>query len=229
MQKNTQTFGLEALARSLKIFFFLLYHQFAWGYDWVAALVSVGKWNQWVFAALPYLQGPRVLELGHGPGHLQAAMLAQGLQAIGLDQSRQMGALARRNIRKSANKTAPNGYAQNPRLVRGVGQALPFPGHSFHSIVATFPTPYIFEASALEEIYRLLIPGGRLIVLLSATITGRTAAQRAAEFLFRVTGQASGPSQEALLPFTQAGLTAELRWIKTDASQILLILAEKPA
>ncbi len=229
MGKNVQSSGFKALARGLKIFFFLLYHQFAWGYDWVAAVVSLGKWNQWVLTALPYLRGPRVLELGHGPGHLQVAMLARGLQAVGLDQSRQMGALARRTIHKGTSKTAPNGYAQSPKLVRATGQALPFPMHAFHSIVATFPTPYIFEASTLAEVQRLLVPGGRLIVLLSATVTGQTAAQRAAGFLFRVTGQAGDPPDEALLPFTQAGLAAEIHWIKANAGQILMILAVKPA
>ena len=34
----------------------LLYHPLAWSYDWVAALVSAGKWRDWVLTSLPYLK-----------------------------------------------------------------------------------------------------------------------------------------------------------------------------
>ena len=63
----------------LRFFFHLLYHQFAWTYDWVAAGVSLGRWNEWVRSILPYMQEGRILELGHGPGHLQAELLKTGL------------------------------------------------------------------------------------------------------------------------------------------------------
>ena len=63
----------------LKISFHLLYHQLAWVYDWIAALVSCGLWNTWVVQALPYLEGPLVLELGPGPGHMQAALRRMGV------------------------------------------------------------------------------------------------------------------------------------------------------
>ena len=88
--------GYRYLAASLNTFFHLLYHQFAWTYDWVAAIVSLGRWKDWISATLPYLDGPLVLEIGHGPGHLQVALQAKGIQAVGLDASAQMGRQADR-------------------------------------------------------------------------------------------------------------------------------------
>ena len=59
------------MTRFLRFFFRHFYHEFAWTYDFVAAVVSIGRWNQWIDSALPFVQGRRVLEIGHGPGHLQ--------------------------------------------------------------------------------------------------------------------------------------------------------------
>ncbi len=75
-------------------FFKLLYHQFAWSYDWVSGAVSLGNWNSWTRAALPYLQGPRVLELGFGPGHLQVALQKREIWSVGIDESWQMASQA---------------------------------------------------------------------------------------------------------------------------------------
>jgi 2-polyprenyl-3-methyl-5-hydroxy-6-metoxy-1,4-benzoquinol methylase len=87
------------LAVLMRNFFALLYHQFAWTYDFVAAVVSLGMWKQWVSSTLPYLDGPRVLEIGHGPGHLLLALAEKGLKATGLDESRWMGKIALKKIR----------------------------------------------------------------------------------------------------------------------------------
>ena len=62
---------LTSLRRNLLLrFFHLLYHQLAWAYDAVSAAVSLGRWQDWGAAALPFVNGASVLELGHGPGHL---------------------------------------------------------------------------------------------------------------------------------------------------------------
>src|SRR5688572_31722362 len=86
------------IRRFMRVFFRLLYHPFAFTYDLVAAAVSFGHWRDWVMSVLPFIQGTRVLELGHGPGHLQHALLNRGLFTVGLDESAQMGLLARRRL-----------------------------------------------------------------------------------------------------------------------------------
>src|ERR1044071_5715646 len=82
----------------LKVFFQLLYHQFAFTYDLVAATVSFNRWKDWVLSVLPFIEGKRLLEMGHGPGHLQRILLSQNLLTVGIDESAQMGRLAKRNL-----------------------------------------------------------------------------------------------------------------------------------
>ena len=82
----------------MKVFFNLLYHQFAWTYEWVADLVSIGRWKTWVNMVLPYLDEAKVLELGCGPGHLQSVYSIEGSVIFGLDASWQMLRQAKRNL-----------------------------------------------------------------------------------------------------------------------------------
>ena len=211
---------LRALAALLRIFFALLYHQFAWTYDLVAAVVSLGLWKGWLLRALPYLEGPRVLELGHGPGHLQTALHQKGLHAFGLDRSRQMGRQAQRRLRRAG---------QLPQLVNGAAQNLPYGAATFQQVAATFPTEYIADPLTLAEIYRVLTPGGAAIILPLAWIKGQNAPQRLAAWLFRVTGQAPDWDGRFLEPFRQAGFQVSLEWLEHKFSILLVIRAVKPA
>ena len=190
----------------------------AWTYDWVAAIVSVGKWNTWVLSVLPDLPGPRILELGHGPGHLQIPLARQKITTYGLDQSRQMGRIAQRKLRTLNYKSL---------LVNGVAQHLPYRDQAFNQVVSTFPTPYIFDTQTLKEIFRVLIPGGMLIVIPSAWITGSSLVDRIAASAFRLLGQAPDLEDSALQPFLDAGFTPTIDRRKLSSSEILVIRAFK--
>jgi len=207
------------LARAMRAFFYLLYQPLAWSYDLVAALVSVGRWRAWVLAVLPYLEGPRLLELGHGPGHLQAALNERGFFALGIDASRQMGRQTRKRLRRK-------GYM--PRVVTGYAQHLPFAANTFTSIVATFPTEYITQPETLAEAYRALQSGGTLVVLPAAWITGKRLLERGAAALFRVTGQAPDWDERWLEPFSRAGFRPRAEMITRQSWELVVILAEKP-
>lgn len=207
----------------LRFFFFHFYHAFAWTYDIVSWVVSVGRWREWLLTALPYLQGPRVLELGHGPGHLQVALGQKGLTVLGLDESRQMGRMALGRLTRLRLPAA---------LVRSHAQSLPFGADCFDSVVATFPTNYIFEHRTLHDVFRVLRPGGRLVVVPMAWIIGHSLFDRAAVWLFRVTGQA-GVLTESLkeriqIPFAQAGFRVRVETVQKRSSTVLVIVAEKP-
>lgn len=207
----------------LRFFFFHFYHAFAWTYDIVSWVVSVGRWREWLLTALPYLQGPRVLELGHGPGHLQVALGQKGLTVLGLDESRQMGRMAFGRLTRLRLPAA---------LVRGHAQSLPFGADCFDNVVATFPTNYIFEQRTLHDVFRVLRPGGRLVVVPMAWINGQSPPDRAAVWLFRVTGQA-GVLTESLkeqiqVPFAQSGFRVWVATVAKRSSTVLIIVAEKP-
>lgn len=209
--------------RLLRFFFYHFYHAFAWSYDFVAAVVSVGRWNDWVLTALEYLDGPRVLEIGHGPGHLQVAMRHRGLAAFGLDESRQMGRMAFSRLKRDALPQA---------LSCGYAQLMPFETGCFDNVVATFPSEYIFDMRTLEEIRRVLRPGGTLIVVPMAWIFGRKITDRAAAWLFRVTrqgGEITKALQERLkIPLQAAGFEVRAETVEKRASTVLVLIAEKP-
>lgn len=216
------------LPRLLKFTFRRLYNEFAWIYDAVAAIVSVGQWGDWVRSVLPRLEGPAVLELGFGTGHLQVALLRGNLKAFGLDASRSMGRLARRRALEAG---------LSPSLVAADARAIPFPDATFNQVVATFPAEYIAEAETLGEIWRVLVPGGRLVVLPIAWLHGRRPAERLAAWLFRVTRQApaslspaGGAAWEAQLlsPLRRAGFRAHLERESRGAATLIHLIAEKP-
>jgi len=206
-------------ARLMRVFFYLLYQPMAWSYDLVAAMVSWGRWQDWVMSVIPYLDGPRVLELGYGPGHLQVSLQKERILAFGLDASRQMGRQAKQRILK---------HSHNPRLCNGYAQNLPYSAGAFDQIVATFPTEYIYAQETLAEIHRTLKPGGKLIVLPFAWITGKGLIDRGTATLFRVTGQAPTWDPQWLEPFNQAGFQTEVKMIHQKSWSLAIILAQIP-
>jgi ubiquinone/menaquinone biosynthesis C-methylase UbiE len=211
------------IMRLMRVFFDLLYHPFAFTYDLVAALVSLGRWNDWGMAILPYVKGRRVLEIGHGPGHLQLTLRERGLAVLGLDESSQMGKIARKRIRQF-------GYP-GLNLTRGLAQALPFTSGSIDSIVSTFPSEYIFDFRTLSEVRRVLIDGGRLVVLPIAWHIGRRLVERFLAWAFRFTGEAPAISDmienRLAAPVEKAGFQVEVHKIEVKSSLILILVATR--
>ena len=199
----------------MRIFFHLLYHPFAFAYDLVAATVSFGKWNDWVREILPFITGTRILELGHGPGHLQRILLDLNLDPVAMDESAQMGILAKRRL------------GNRHKLARGLAQQFPFANNSFDCIVSTFPTEYIFQAQTLYEIRRCLSNGGRLIVLPVAWPKSRFL-----KWLYQVTGESLMDGRESYrlkiqTPFTNAGFDTEVKIVEVQSGILIIVIANK--
>ncbi len=207
-------FPLRLLASTLRLFFNLLYHQLAWLYDWVAWMVSLGAWQKWVLSVKPYLDGPRTLEIGYGPGHLQVALNQNGSSPFGLDESVQMGRIARRRL---------TGQGFSPNLVRGDALALPFANDSFQQVAMTFPSETILNLVSLTEIHRVLVKGGTAIILPLAWITGRKPLERAAAWLNRTTGEAPEWDERVLEPLLKAGFGVSWEMVEFDSSKVLVI------
>jgi ubiquinone/menaquinone biosynthesis C-methylase UbiE len=212
---------MSLLAHLLRFFYRHLYHGLAFTYDLVAWTVSFGQWTRWIQTVLPYIEGTRVLELGHGPGHLQRIFADRGLAAAGLDESAQMGRIARARLIRS-------GHARI-ELTRGIAQSLPFPNQTFDSIVATFPAEYIFEAQTASEAHRVLRYGGRLIVLPVAWPKNRFLS-----WLYRVTNESPSEAVNIVTakigqPFERAGFAVRVETHEVKSSVLLLIVAEKPS
>lgn len=218
----------RAIAWILRVFFHLLYHQFAWMYDWVADLVSVNRWRKWVLLPIPMLGEDGVLELGCGPGHLQLASAKQNRLTFGLDASPQMVRLAARRL---------SGQHLQANLVLGEAQNLPFRDSSIHQVVSTFPSDYIYQPETIQQLYRVLDQAGELIILPAAWITGGSFVDRFAAWLFRVTNQIPGGKTngidgeivESFQFLTTNGFSLKSSTIKYQDSQILVIHAIKEA
>jgi ubiquinone/menaquinone biosynthesis C-methylase UbiE len=209
---------MQLIAHFMRAFFALLYHPFAFTYDLVAAAVSFGRWKDWTNTVLPYIEGSRILELGFGPGHLQRLLVGRGLFIVGLDESHQMATLAKKHLLKS-------GYAQ-ANLSRGLAQYLPFSNESFNTIVATFPTEYIFDPCTLAEVRRCLLDGGRLVVLPAAWPKSPLLG-----WLYRVTGESPSAIdpiiQRVKQIFTDAGFEVRHERLEENSSLLLIIIAMK--
>ena len=210
----------------LKIFFNLLYNQYAWTYDWVADLVSLRRWQIWVYSVLPYLESSPILELGHGPGHLQIKLNGLEKSTFGIDVSAKM-------VRIAGQRLQENNFI--PCLVVGGALDLPYPDHTFKRVVSTFPSEYINNRETLKEIWRVLDQSGELIILITAWITGEKWYEKMVAWLFRVTGQAPGPNQPVisqqdyfqLSAAHEVGFQVTSHFIDLDSSRVLIIQANK--
>lgn len=201
--------------------FHWLYTHFAPVYDAVAWAVSLGQWRDWGQAALPYLSGPRVLELGHGPGHMLAVLAAHGYEAVGLDLSPQMGRLAHRR-------------SPAPGVVRARAQAAPFAAGSFDGVLSTFPTAYITAPETVAAVYRVLRPGGRLVIVPEARLGGPRPLRAIIDWLYAFTGQhATDDNPAARLAFWTASLASpaldiSLHEVVVRGSLVTIVVAERP-
>lgn len=152
-----------------------LYNELAWAYDPISWVVSGGKWATWRKEVLSHIAGDRVLELGFGTGELLIAMQRCGLAVHGIELSQAMHKV-------TSHKLQQQGLLTIPRVL-GLAQYLPYPSNYFDTVVATFPSGYIFDPNTLAEVKRVLrssIAGGngtsgRLVIVgLYADYCGKT-------------------------------------------------------
>lgn len=207
---------LRFLAFSLRVFFDLLYTRMAWAYDLVAWTSSMGQWRSWQQVALDGLPPGRVLELGHGPGYVLLDLGLLGSTAYGVDTSPQMSRLAARRLRRQGRPA---------RLARASAAALPFLGASFDAVVSTFPSEYILNERTAREARRVLRPGGCLVIVPSAEITGSGPQDRFVRWLYSVTRQAEGVTEAWLEPLRRAGFTVEAEQVRLDRADVWKVFA----
>ena len=209
--------------RLVRFGFRLLYNEFAFTYDLVSKVVSLGAWRDWQRAALKHLRSDGlILELAHGTGNLQIDLANTGYRAVGYDLSPAMGQIAQRKLLKHGLK-AP--------LVRGMAQALPFPAEQFSGVVSTFPSEFIVSSQTLAEVWRVLAADGVFVIVPGATFTGGGVAKTVLDWLYHITGQRQSESiaeqsriTEWLSPY---GFEVEIHEEPCPRSKALVIVARK--
>jgi len=209
--------------RLVRFGFRLLYYEIAWTYDIVSSAVSLGQWRTWQQASLCFLPSERltgaVLELAHGTADLQLDLAASASLTVGIDLSPYMGRIAQRKLLRHESPF---------RLARATAFRLPFANEAFSAVVTTFPTDFFVQPETLAEVQRVLIPGGRYIIVPNGMLKLSGFLPRLLEWLYEITGQ-RGPWHEAVRQLlTDGGFTATVYTQDLPRSIVWIIVAEKP-
>lgn len=132
-------------------------------YDGLNRVISFGidvKWRKKVVKKVENQKPNNILDIATGTGDLAISFAPSGAKEIvGLDISEGMLAVGRKKI-------AAKGLSDKIKMVQADSEALPFPDNFFDAITVAFGVRN-FEnlEKGLEEIYRVLKPGGILVVL----------------------------------------------------------------
>ena len=133
-------------------------------YDLITAVLSYGqdaKWKRRLVTIADVRKGERALDLAAGTGDIAFAVAARGAKTIGLDITHRMLQLAR--LRSSG---ASARQAMEIPWINGDMVALPFKGASFTLVTTGYGLRNVPDlTAAIDEIARVLQPGGRLLSL----------------------------------------------------------------
>jgi ubiquinone/menaquinone biosynthesis methyltransferase len=130
-------------------------------YDLITRVLSYGmdgRWKRRLVAQAGVVPGERALDLASGTGDVALALAARGARVVGLDVTHRMLQLARR-------KAAGAGTAGVAWTV-GDMAALPCPSGAFTLVTTSYGLRNVPDLeTAIDEIVRVLAPGGRLLSL----------------------------------------------------------------
>jgi ubiquinone/menaquinone biosynthesis C-methylase UbiE len=115
------------------------------------------------------------------------------------------------------------------RAILGRAQQLPLASGAFRHVLSTFPDEYILAEETLSEIWRILQPGGSLIIVAMAEITGSAIYDRLAAWLFQFTGQTGAVPDAWSEQLRRAGFQPEINLVQLPRSQVTRFAGTKPA
>ncbi|MEL7885384.1 bifunctional demethylmenaquinone methyltransferase/2-methoxy-6-polyprenyl-1,4-benzoquinol methylase UbiE [Serratia marcescens] len=164
--QETTDFGFRTVARDEKQAMVAdVFHSVAAKYDVMNDLMSFGIhriWKRFTIDCSGVRRGQRVLDLAGGTGDLAAKfsrMVGEQGQVVLADINDSMLKMGREKLRD-------RGIVGNINYVQANAEALPFPDNYFDCITISFGLRNVTDKDkALSSMFRVLKPGGRLLVL----------------------------------------------------------------
>lgn len=153
--------SMTRLRRSiLSRLFAMMYRAGHWAYDPLTSIFFGTAWHNWRTTALPWVGKGRALEIACGTGQLLPEIAERSQNVVGMDRSDSM-------LRSAMRKR----MSDNISMLQADAAQLPFRGGVFDTVVSTFPASFIARSEVLDEICRVLEPGGSFVVVVSARFT----------------------------------------------------------
>lgn len=134
-------------------------------YDFITVVLSYGldrRWKRRLLKEAQVERGDRVIDLACGTGDIALQAAARGGNVIGVDITARMVELARAKAKRARHE----GLWPIPRFLIGDMAAVPFPDASVDVVTTGYGLRNVpVLEQALDEITRILKPGGRLVAL----------------------------------------------------------------
>jgi len=134
-------------------------------YDLMNDVMSLGThrlWKRFAIGMAGVKPGEQVLDLAGGTGDLTSLMAP----AVGTDGHIVLSDINAAMLRNGRGHLLDRGISGNVTFAQANAERLPFPDNSFDLVTMAFGLRNVTDKQrALEAIYRVLRPGGRLLVL----------------------------------------------------------------
>ncbi len=163
---NTTHFGFQTVEKNEKESKVAsVFHSVAQQYDVMNDLMSFGihrLWKRFTIDASGVRPGNKVLDLAGGTGDLTAKFS----QLVGREGKVILADINSSMLNVGRDKLRDRGLVQNIEYVQANAQYLPFEDNTFDIITIAFGLRNVTDKDmALRSMYRVLKPGGRLLVL----------------------------------------------------------------
>lgn len=164
--ENTTHFGFQTVEKNEKESKVAsVFHSVAQQYDVMNDLMSFGihrLWKRFTIDASGVRPGNKVLDLAGGTGDLTAKFS----QLVGREGKVILADINSSMLNVGRDKLRDRGLVQNIEYVQANAQYLPFEDNTFDIITIAFGLRNVTDKDmALRSMYRVLKPGGRLLVL----------------------------------------------------------------
>ncbi|OAN19153.1 bifunctional demethylmenaquinone methyltransferase/2-methoxy-6-polyprenyl-1,4-benzoquinol methylase [Photobacterium jeanii] len=164
--QDTTHFGFRTVAKEDKANMVAeVFHSVAAKYDIMNDLMSMGihrVWKRFTIDCSGVRRGQRVLDLGGGTGDLTAKFS----RIVGEDGQVILADINNSMLKVGRSKLRDNGIVGNVGYVQANAEELPFPDDYFDCITISFCLRNVTDKDkALRSMFRVLKPGGRLLVL----------------------------------------------------------------